>query len=168
MYSMKDLSSRVKRTPQALYSLIKQNESLSSIVKENTEKNGRFIKYGEPVLSWLLDYYKITEPTADEVGEGIVEPEAQEIPQHSPLAATGADLRLELALLRQENQALKEAIEALKNDLEIERKNNQDLLQQNGLALLALKAEQDEKQKYLPAPRKTIGQFVKGLFSKEK
>ena len=57
-------------------------------------------------------------------------------------------------------------MEALKNDLERERKTNQDLLEQNGLALLALKTEQDEKQKYLPAPRKTLGQFFKEIFSK--
>ena len=79
MYSMKGLSSRVKRTPQALYKLIKQNDALSSIVKENITKDGRFIKYGEPVLQWWMDYYQIQQPlTEDEAGEDIVEP-AQDV-----------------------------------------------------------------------------------------
>lgn len=166
LYSMKDLSSRVKKTQQALYQLINKNKDLESIVKEHSEKKGKLRFYDEAVLEWLINYYGITEPTEGDVGEGFVEPEAQEIPQHSPQAAIEANLRLELALLRQENQALKEAMEALKNDLERERKTNQDLLEQNGLALLALKTEQDEKQKYLPAPRKTLGQFFKEIFSK--
>lgn len=168
MYSMRDLSSRVKRTPQALYSLIKQNESLSSIVKENTEKNGRFIKYGEPVLSWLLDYYKITEPTADEVGEGIVEPTAEVYPQPTaPTRPTEADLALELSSIKAENEALKTAIEALKTDLEREREEKREIREQLGVSLLALRQEQEEKQLYLPAPRKTLRQFFKGLFSKK-
>lgn len=168
MYSMRDLSSRVKRTPQALYSLIKQNESLSSIVKENTEKNGRFIKYGEPVLSWLLDYYKITEPTADEVGEGIVEPTAEVLPQSTaPTRPTEADLVIELSSIRAENEALKTAIEALKNDLEREREEKKEIREQLGISLLALRQEQEEKKLYLPAPRKTLSQFFKGLFSKK-
>jgi DNA anti-recombination protein RmuC len=164
---MKDLSSRVKKTQQALYQLIKQNESLSSIVKENTEKNGRFIKYGEPVLSWLLDYYKITEPTANEVGEGIVEPAVQAIPQTTaPTRPTETDLAIELSSIRAENEALKNTIEALKNDLEREREEKKELREQLGISLLALRQEQEEKQLYLPAPRKTLSQFFKDIFSK--
>ena len=145
MYSMRDLSSRVKRTPQALYSLIKQNESLSSVVKENTEKNGRFIKYGEPVLSWLMDYYKITEPTADEVGEGIVEPEAQEIPQHTAPEARESVLEgVELLYLKRENDLLRGQIEALKKDKE-EKQNEINRL------LLLLQEEKQEKQMLLAA-----------------
>lgn len=170
MYSMRDLSSRVKRTPQALYSLIKQNESLSSIVKENTEKNGRFIKYGEPVLSWLLDYYKITEPTADEVGEGIVEPEAQEIPQQTaPEAPSSVSAEMELDFLKRENDLLRGQIEALTKD-KAEQRTEIDRI------LLLLQMEKQEKQALLlaaapqnaeePARQQGFFSWVKSLFVK--
>lgn len=168
MYSMKDLSSRVKKSPQALYSLIKQNESLSSIIKENTEKNGRFINYGEPVLEWLMDYYKITPSAADGVGECFVEPEEQPIPQPTlPTSPTEPILAAELSSAKAEIAALKTAIEALKNDLEKERAEKNDWKEQAGLALLALRQEQEEKKLYLPAPKKSLGQRIKGLFSKK-
>lgn len=168
MYSMKDLSSRVKRSPQALYSLIKQNETLSSIVKENTEKNGRFIKYGEPVLSWLLDYYKITEPTADEVGEGIVEPEAQEIPQQTaPEASGGVSAETVLDFLKRENDLLRGQIEALTKD-KAEQRTEIDRL------LLLLQEEKQEKQALMLAsapqvatvPKQTFLDKIKNLFGK--
>ena len=170
MYSMKDLSSRVKRSPQALYSLIKQNETLSSIVKENTEKNGRFIKYGEPVLSWLLDYYKITEPTEGEVGESIVEPEAQEIPQQTAPAPSGSgSTETELLYLKRENDLLRGQIEALTKDnaffsSEIDRLTL--LLQeekQEKMILLAA-APQDAAE---PAQKKSFFSKLKTLFVKE-
>lgn len=171
MYSMKDLSSRVKRTPQALYSLIKQNESLSSIVKENTEKNGRFIKYGEPVLSWLLDYYKITEPTADEVGEGIVEPEAQEIPQQTaPEAPSSVSNETELFYLKRENDLLRSQIEALTKDKlflgsEVDRLTLllQEEKQEKMLLLASAPAEEPAAE---AAPQLSFFEKLKSLFKK--
>lgn len=170
MYSMKDLSSRVKRTPQALYKLIKQNDALSSIVKENTTKDGRFIKYGEPVLQWLMDYYQIQQPlTEDEAGEGIVEPAQDEIPQHTPPTnPVEADLRIELVKLQTENEALKTAVEALKSDLERERTEKREMSERLGISLLALRDEQQKVQLYLPAPRKTLKERFKSFFVKER
>lgn len=169
MYSMKDLSSRVKRTPQALYSLIKQNDTLSSIVKENTTKDGRFIKYGEPVLQWLMEYYQVEEPTEGDAGEGIGEPATVQIPEPTPPdSPTDAVLRADLIRLTAENEALKTAIEALKSDLERERAEKRELREQLGLSLLALREEQREKQLYLPAPRKTLKERFKSFFTKER
>lgn len=169
MYSMKDLSSRVKRTPQALYTLIKQNEELSSIVKQNREQSGRFIKYGEPVLQWLINYYQIEEPTEDDAGAAIGEPAADPIPDPTPPSSpTDASLQAELIRLTVENEALKTAIEGLKSDLERERTEKRELREQLGISLLALRDEQKEKQLYLPAPRKTLKDFFKSFFTKER
>lgn len=168
MYSMKDLSSRVKRTPQALYTLIKQNEELSSIVKQNKEQNGRFIKYGEPVLQWLINYYQIEEPTEDDAGEAIGEPAAVEIPDPTPPERpTDASLQTELIRLTVENEALKTTIEGLKSDLERERTEKRELREQLGISLLALRDEQKEKQLYLPPPRKSLKDFFKTIFTRE-
>lgn len=168
LYSMKDLSSRVKKTQQALYQLINKNKDLESIVKEHSEKKGKLRFYDEAVLEWLINYYGITKPTADEVGESIVEPTEEVLPQSTaPTRPTEADLAIELSSIRAENEALKTAIEALKNDLERERAEKKEIREQLGISLLALRQEQEEKQLYLPAPRKTLSQFFKGLFSKK-
>ena len=52
-YSIKDLSIKVGKTNQTLYSLIKNNQELAAIVQEHTTRQGKFVKYDEVVLEWL-------------------------------------------------------------------------------------------------------------------
>lgn len=173
MYSMKDLSSRVKRSPQALYSLIKQNEALSSIVKENTTKDGRFIKYGEPVLQWLMDYYGITEPTVNEVETDIEETNEPKIPQDTaPDTPVSPSTDKELEYLKRENDLLRGQIEALTKDKE---------QQSNEISRLLLLLQEEKQEKmtlFLAAapkvepepdvPRQTFVDKIKTLFKKQK
>lgn len=174
MYTMKELSTKVGKSQQAIYKLIKQNGELSTIIKENSTKEGRLIKYGEPVLEWLMGHYD-----ADSVNDG--EPAAdaaasEPMTDREAGSCVGAsdglgefNYREELVSLRQENKALREAVESLQRDLERERSEKKTLLEQHGLALLALREEQAEKQKYIPepaAPGKGWS-FFRGLFSKK-
>lgn len=168
MYPIKSLASKANVSEQSIRNLLKNNTELVELAKANTIKNGRFIKYGEPVLEWILNYYNIEPSTENEVGESIVEPTAEVLPQSTaPTRPTEADLVIELSSIRAENEALKTAIEALKTDLEREREEKKEIREQLGISLLALRQEQEEKKLYLPAPRKTLRQFFKGLFSKK-
>lgn len=177
MYTMKELSTKVGKSQQAIYKLIKQNGELSTIIKENSTKEGRLIKYGEPVLEWLMGHYD-----ADSVNVNDGEPAAaretdveavtdrtnrtQENNVGGSDSPSELEYREELILLRQENKMLREAVARLQSDIEKERAEKKALLEQNGIALLALREEQAEKQKYLPEPGKGWS-FFRGLFSKK-
>ena len=172
MYSMKDLSSIIKRTPQSIHSLIKNNQELSSIVKQHTEKKGRNVFYDEAVLEWLRAYYGIEaaaeepqepasgetlNPTANDVGAGVGEPEEEPIPE--PTAPDDRDA----IIARQEEQItfLKAQVIELTNDKAYLREENARLL-------LLLQEEKAEKRLLLPAPRKPIGERIRALFGAKK
>lgn len=171
MYPIKSLASKCGVSEQSIRNLLKNNTELSQLSQANTSKNGRFINYGQPVLDWLLNYYKVDFqqlPTGNDAGGSIVEPEKEETPQPTPpQEPVEDDLRVELIKLRVENEALKTAVEGLKSDLERERAEKADLNNKLGMTLLALRDEQAEKKLYLPAPKKSLGQRLKGLFSKK-
>lgn len=171
MYPIKSLASKCGVSEQSIRNLLKNNSELSQLSQANTSKSGRFINYGQPVLDWLLNYYKVDfqqPPTENDAGAGIVEPAEQENPQPTPpqivLNSTERD---ELIRLRVENEALTAAIEGLKRDLNRERAEKSDLNDKLGMTLLALRDEQAEKKLYLPAPKKSLGQRIKDLFSKK-
>lgn len=172
MYSMKDLSSIIKITPQSIHSLIKHNQELSSIIKQHTERKGRNVFYDEVVLDWLRAYYGVeaateepqaaasgdTEnPTANDVAAGVVEPEEEAIPEQ-----TAPDDR-DAIIARQEEQItfLKAQVIELTNDKAYLREENARLL-------LILQEEKEEKRLLLPAPRKPIGERIRALFGAKK
>lgn len=167
MYSMKELSSIIKRTPQSIHNLIKHNKELESIVKQHTEKKGRNVFYDEAVLEWLRAYYGIEEaaeepanPTENDVGAGFVEPEEGEIPE--PTAPDDKDILI--ARLEDENAHLQAQITELRNDKAY-------LQEQNARLLVLLQQEKTEKQLFLPAPRgprKPLGERIKALFGAKK
>lgn len=158
MYSMKDLSSRVKKTPQALYSLIKQNQDLSSIIKQNSEKSGRFIKYGEPVLNWLLDYYGTTQPISNQE----VKPEAPTKPQEDPVSINNPESSQERI------NALEGKIEALTATIKEKEAEIEFFKNQNSQLLLLLQMEKQENILLLSQPKKSFVERVRNYFTKSK
>lgn len=64
--------------------------------------------------------------------------------------------------------ALQTKIEALEAQIEVLGEERRELVKQNGNLLLLLSQEKQEKALLLPAPKKTIGERLKGIFSKSK
>lgn len=175
MYSMKDLSSIIKKTSQSIHSLIKHNQELSSIVKQHTERKGRNVFYDDTVLDWLRAYYGIeaategqpeeaashTEnPTENDVGAGFVDDEEGENPE-----PTSPDDR-DILIAKQEEQ-----IAFLQAQVVELTKDKVYLREENARLLLLLQQEKDEKKLFLPAPReprKPIGERIRALFGAKK
>ena len=176
MYSMKDLSSIIKKTPQSIHSLIKNNQELESIIKQHTERKGRNVFYDDTVLEWLRAYYGIEEttaegqpeeasvhtanPTENDVGAGFVEDEEGENPE-----PTSPDDR-DILIAKQEEQ-----IAFLQAQVVELSKDKAYLREENARLLLLLQQEKDEKKLFLPAPRgpkKPIGERIKALFGAKK
>lgn len=165
-FQMKDLTSIINKTPQAVYALIKNNQELSSIVKDNSTKSGRLTFYGQPVLDWLINYYQIEIKTESAPEKGISENNASECPEPTPpptgnqtpdVSGELAQLRLEIQHLTEENQRLRQEV-AEKHALWQEEK----ALRQDVWGMLKL--EKAEKHAFLPQLRKPLLERIRGFF----
>lgn len=159
-FSIKDISSKVKKTEQSLYTLIKKNPDF---IKQNSHKEGRFIKYNQAALDWFADYYGVSqdEPQQENAAECVQE--AQEGPQE---ASSNAEGDFPSQLLQAKIEALEAENAALRERLAASEEERKELRQQVGMALAALQQEKQEKMLFLPSPRKTFAEKVKSIFSK--
>lgn len=158
-YTIEDLSSKCKVSKQSIYALIKKNQEL---VKKNSTRKGKKVKYNQEVLNFFLDYYGINEaedPSPEDPERAL---EAENAPQEAedPSPISPQDKTAEDKI-----RALESEIEALKKELASAREQNNELIRQNGQVLLLLQEEKQEKIKLLPAPKqslvKKIGNFFK-------
>lgn len=158
-YTIEDLSSKCKVSKQSIYALIKKNQEL---VKKNSTRKGKKVKYNQEVLNFFLDYYGINEaedPSPEDPEKAL---EAENAPQEAedPSPISPQDKTAEDKI-----KALESEIEALKQELASAREQNTELIRQNGQVLLLLQEEKQEKMKLLPAPKqgiiKKIGNFFK-------
>ena len=76
-------------------------------------------------------------------------------------------LTAEVDKLKKKNKRLKATVKELENLLEQSEAERAELIKQNGIALLALSQEKQEKRLLLPEPRKPLREKVKGLFSRK-
>lgn len=172
-YQMKDLTSVVKKTPQAIHDLIKKNKDLSMLVNSNSIKSGRLRFYNQAVLDWLINYYKPEIPTDAALGADIVEPDAAAIPEPTPpgtnntedAATPPPDVAAQLDALRQEVKRLTEENERLRAAYDKAEAERGELMKQNGVLALTLQQVQQEKMLYLPAPKKPFGERVRDFIN---
>lgn len=168
-YSIKDISSRVKKTEQSLYNLIKKNQEF---IKQNSRKKGRFIKYNQAVMDWFIDYYG----AAQEEPEQAPTQEQPETAQEGRQEASSNPVEdLSCQLLQAKIEALEALNAELRDRIAFLEKERRDLQAQVGLSLDLLKREKEEKEKILllpppqpEQPRKTFAEKVLGLFSNKK
>lgn len=152
-YSIKDLSIKVGKTNQTLYSLIKNNQELAAIVQEHTTRQGKFVKYDEVVLEWLLSYYGVEAPAAP----GSPPAAPQSVQEEDQAKPSIAELQAKIAVLEAENKLLRRQL----STYEEERKEQREQL---GQALLMLSQQQ---KLLLPPPKKSIVDTVKDIFKKK-
>ena len=137
-FSIAQIASKVRRSKQAIYKLISNNQELGKILPDNTITIGKGKQYSKAVLDWITEYY---ERIADSEGE------SQEAEEE---ARAGAD-HVEMALLRQEVEHLKEKLAMTEKMLEDVREEKRDLHKQNNGLVVLLAQEKKEKQLLLQA-----------------
>lgn len=141
-YTVEDISTICKRSKQAIYNLVKANREF---INNNSITYQRKKMYNQDALLFFTNYYQVEAPEVDTLNETIKQ-EARSIEE-----------------LQTEVKQLKEEVDTLKQLLEDKESERKELLQQNGALILTLQQEKQEKMLLLPAPRKTIGEWMKGL-----
>lgn len=134
-FSIAQIASKVKRSKQAIYKLISNNQELGEILPDNTITVGKGKQYSKAVLDWITEYY---ERIADSEGDS----------QEQEEARAGAD-QVEMALLRQEVEHLKEKLAMTEKQLEESQAEKKEMRQENGALLMLLAQEKQEKQQLL-------------------
>lgn len=153
MYKIDILCQKAHISQQTFYRLTKTNNDFRELVEKNREKKGSSYRYGEPVLSWLLDYSGIQDKSSQEQqpqpsSQGATEQAAErsETAPPPPEASTREKELLDrIEALEREIDGLRAAL----NDKEQERKA---LFIQNIQLVRILGQEKEEKQALLPAP----------------
>ena len=152
-YTIEDLASKAGVSKQSIYNLLSKDKEF---INNNSRKQQRKIKYSQAVLDMILEYYGKSSQAAEQ-------------PQETAEAARATD-PTEPEKPGEEIEALRAQIEALKQEiaekdelLAKKEQERQELLKQNGLTLLLLQQEKQEKQLLLPAPKKSLW---KRLFGK--
>ena len=160
-FTIKDISTRVKKSEQSLYSLIKKNQEF---IKQNSHKQGRFIKYNQAVLDWFIDYYGAAQDEPEQA-------DIQDTPETAQEGRQDASSKpvedLSYQLLQAKIEALEAENAALRERLAASEKERRELINQNGMIIMALTQEKQEKMLLLPPPRKTFAEKVKSIFSKD-
>lgn len=134
-FSIAQIASKVRRSKQAIYKLISNNQELGKILPDNTIAVGKGKQYSKVVLDWIINYY-------EQINESEGESQEQEEEQ------TRAD-QVEMALLRQQVEHLKEKLAMAEKQLEEVQAEKRDMRQENGALLLLLAQEKQEKQQLL-------------------
>ena len=144
------LCKRASISQQTFYRLSKENSEFRTLVERERKKRGNGYQYSSDVLAWLLTYYGKEETMEEkrETRESAAEP--QESPSEGQEAADKETHAAEV------ETALRAKIERLRAMLEEERKERQEMVRQNAQLLLLLSQEKQEKQLFLPAPKKSI------------
>lgn len=133
-FSIAQIASKVKRSKQAIYKLISNNQELGKILPDNTIAVGKGKQYSKVVLDWITNYY-------EQINESEGENQEQE-------EQTSVD-QVEMALLRQQVEHLKEKLAMAEKQLEEVQAEKRDMRQENGALLLLLAQEKQEKQQLL-------------------
>ena len=153
-YSINDLASKCKVSKQSIYNLIKKNQDF---INDNSTRKQRKIYYNQAVMDFFISYYS-PEPSAEEH-------KTAEDPQESTSAEEQHETQLDT--LKAENDALKAEIDTLRKQLDDKEAERQEMFRQNSALLLMLQQEKQEKMLLLPAPKKPLGEKIKGLFNRK-
>lgn len=164
MYSIKMLCQRSNISQQTFYRLIKENDEFRKLVETDRQKRGNSYHYSENVLQWLLDYYFI--PSEQTEGKPTLQEEnpveASEI--HSEPFET---VDREKPLIDKIN-ALEGEIRTLEAKLESTENERKMLFTQNAQLIMLLGQEKQEKQAFLPSPKKPLIERIKSFILGDK
>lgn len=181
-YTIEELSRICKVSKQSLYNLFSKNQEL---IKENSKKQNRRIKYNQEVLNFLIEYYGIDKEESSN-NQGQVAQNDQERLKSNQGEAKSSQGEVKSsqgeakndqeestkytkreAELENKIRDLQEEVGRLKQELEKKEAERLELFRQNGALIYTVQQQQQEKMLFLPQ-RKTLGEKIKDLFKGEK
>jgi len=164
-YTINDIAAEVKVSKQSLYTLIKKNQAF---VNENSTRKQRKVYYNQAVMDFFVSYYSASSPDKAENPRQDISNGGEVLAngENPPSMAPSADelYKSKLDALHAEIDALHAEIDKLRRNLDEKEEERKELIRQNGALILTLQQEKQEKQLFLPAPKKSIGDKLKGIF----
>lgn len=166
-YTIDQISSICKVSKQSLYKFINKNKTF---IGENSTRIHRIVYYNQAAMDFFTSYYQpeATHQSGENQPPQVKPNPAEGQAEKSPVEGAQAEgqHKSQLNALERKIDALEAEIEALRKRLDASEAEKKELLRQNGEVLLLLQMEKQEKQLYLPAPKKSLSERVKGLFHK--
>ena len=156
MYSVKELVLKTGKTEQTIYRLARENEEFRTIWEQSQTKIGNKKRYGEDVLTWLVNHYNLSSVAEQDVGASFYRASNGQIPQ--PTAR-------QVESLIRDNEALKRENELLRAQLDTAERREREDKEILGHTLLCLQ-QATQAQRLLDTPKPSVFQRVKQLFSK--
>ena len=167
-FTIEQIASKCKVSKQSIYALIKKNKAF---INENSTRNQRKVYYNQDAMDFFISYYhpeQTQEITNDYINQTTAETRAPEGGKKPSVEAPQEDKPPEdINALQRKIDALEAELKSLRKQLDASEAEKKELLRQNGEVLLLLQMEKQEKQLFLPAPRKTLTDKVKSLFHKK-
>jgi hypothetical protein len=147
-YTIEDLARIIQVSKQSIYNFLSKDKAF---IKEHSTRRQRKIYYDQEVLKRLSENYGVAleDQTAGEPVEGAQEPTEEVIEEPAPV-----DCQAVIASLEAEIRALREKLHDREETIRKMEAREQELIKQNGLALLLLQEEKQEKMLLLPDPNK--------------
>lgn len=163
-YTIDQISTACKVSKQSLYKFINKNKTF---IEENSTRIHRVVYYNQIAMDFFLAYYQPDEKPKIPISAMNMDT-AEGRPENPFVEAPQSDEppEVQLTALQRKIDALEAEIGALRKQLDASEAEKKELLRQNGEVLLLLQMEKQEKQLFLPAPRKTLSDRVKSLFHK--
>ena len=165
-YTVNELVSIFNISKATFYHQVKKNQDFftknSIKVKPEGRNSKPLTKYNQSVFDFLASIYA---PSIEKIGgqEGPSPQRPPEAPETKEGETAGESIKNPPET---KIDALEAEIKALKAQLEKAEEERAELIKQNGNLLLLLNQEKQEKQLLLPAPKKSIGERIRGLFKK--
>ena len=163
-YTINDISATVKISKPSLYALIKKN---SAFIKDNSIRKQRKIYYNQAVMDFFVSYY--SPDTEKKIPDEVIDTDIAEEQAEKSLSESSyreEEQKARIDALHAEIGTLHAEIDTLRKQLDDKEEERKELLRQNGALILTISQLQTEKQLLLPAPKRSIGERVKGLFHK--
>lgn len=167
-YLITDIQAKTNVSITSLTSFKKKHQDFFN---NNSTRIRRKIYYNQAAMDFFIDYYR-PEQTAkeDNINRLAAVPEEQKAENASNSALNGSSAdephESQLDKLKAEIGALQTEIGALRKQLEAKEAERLELLRQNGALILTLQQEKQEKQLFLPSPKKSFSEKIKDLFRK--
>ena len=164
-YTIDQLATASDVSITSINNLKKKNQEL---FQSNSVRKQRKLYYNQAVMDFCLSYYFPDGPINTDKNGLTAEDTNTEVPkaENSPLESPSTDKPHESQsdATKAEIDALKAEIDALKKQLEEKELERKELIRQNGALILTLQQEKQEKQLFLPPPKKSFSDKVKSLF----
>lgn len=155
------------KTNVSITSLTAFKKKHQDFFNNNSTRKHRKIYYNQAAMDFFISYYSPDTDTDKKIPDKIIDTETGGGKAENPLSETSSkeeEFKTRIDALQTKIDALHAEIDILRRQLEEKEEERKELIRQNGALILTLQQEKQEKQLFLPAPKKTLGEKIKGIF----